>query len=86
MDNKIETIILILLAFAVIIVISILTPPILYSFGKGLESYLQEVYIVNVNQINMINISNSSKEAISNVINSTYQNLTLLINNLTNNG
>ena len=84
MDKKDKKII-ILDFFIVIIIITVLIMlgPLLIYLVKYVTYYYThypKIYIITTN------ISNSSKEVISNEINGIYQNLTLLVNNLTNNG
>jgi len=86
MSTKKIIIVNLLIAFAVIAVVTILGPKILYLGRESFNYYVQEAYNLNINQIAISNISNSSKEAIINQINSIYQSTIMLLNNITCNG
>ena len=80
--NKKTIIIQFLIAIAIIVVLSLLGPILIY-FVKEIANYYTHyprIYIITING------SNVSKEVIINEINSTYLNMLSLVNNLTNNG
>ena len=86
MSTKKVIILQFLIAFAVVAVVAILGPKILYLLKESFSYYAREVYNLGINQITISNMSNSSKEAIINQINSIYQNMIILLNNTTFNG
>jgi hypothetical protein len=86
MSTKIIVILYLLIAFAVIAIIATLGSRILYLSKESFSYYAQEAYNLGINQIAISNMSNSSKEAIINQINSIYQNMIILLNNTTYNG
>ena len=84
-EDKATTIILLLLAIAVVVTISIIGPPMLYDLNESLNQQVQQVCIINLLQAEMLNDSSLRAAAINNIINSPgCQNL--FLNNTTNNG
>jgi hypothetical protein len=84
-EDKATTIILLLLAIAVVVTISIIGPPMLYDLNESLNQQVQQVCIVNLLQAEMFNNSSLREAAINNIINSPGCQ-SLFTNNTTNNG
>ena len=84
-EDKVTTIIQLLLAMAVVVTISTIGPPTLQGINESLNQQVQQVCIINLLQAEMLNDSSLRAAAISNIINSPgCQNL--FTNNTTNNG
>jgi len=84
-EDKVTTIIRLLLAIAVVATVSIIGLPMLHDLNESLNQQVQQACIINLVQAEMLNTSSLREAAINNIINSPgCQNL--FINNTTNNG